>query len=128
MLTLTAGSTTSAPPLLSSLGRRVAALLGAARSGAAVTDAGDVTSAEYAWGYAIRREWPNGMHDLFGFTADQQAAERSLDHDQRYWRRGPIRPTAVYLVAANASDVNRHPMDGCRSTSCPDSPERGQRR
>ncbi|MFG3423245.1 hypothetical protein [Micromonospora sp. NPDC048063] len=101
-------------------------MLTTARIGAAVTDAGDVTSDAYAWGYAIRREWPDGTHDLFGFTPDADTAQRQLDRDGGYWRSGPVRPTAVYLVAANAADVNQHPVDGCRTTSCPNSPNQGE--
>ncbi|MEU9508574.1 hypothetical protein AB0D32_20130 [Micromonospora sp. NPDC048170] len=82
---------------------------------------------EYVWGYAIRREWPDGAHDLFGFAADPETAQRWLDRDRAYWRGGPVRPAAVYLVAANAADVDRHPVAGCRRSCCPDSPERGQR-
>ncbi|WP_141714037.1 hypothetical protein [Micromonospora inyonensis] len=89
-------------------------------------DAGGVTSDAYAWGYAVRREWSSGAHDLFGFTPDAAIAQRRLDRDQGYWRTGPMRPAAVYLVAANAVDVNRHPVDGCRMVSCPDSPRVGE--
>ncbi|MFG2059402.1 hypothetical protein ACGFI9_35865 [Micromonospora sp. NPDC048930] len=87
-----------------------------------------MTSEEFAWGYAIRREWPDGAHDLFGFTSNESEAERQLARDESYWSSGPVRPAAVYVVPANAADVNRHPVDGCRSASCPNSPERGQQR
>ncbi|MET8278471.1 hypothetical protein [Micromonospora sp. NPDC005174] len=87
----------------------------------------DVTSTEYAWGYAVRREWPGGTHDLFGFTPDADTAIRRLDRDRSFWRGGPVRPMAVYVVPANAADVDSHPVDGCRMVGCPDSPERGQR-
>lgn len=103
------------------------AWLAAAPAVAAVTDAGAVTSREFVWGYAIRREWASGCHDLFGFTPDAQTAQRRLDRDQGYWRRGPVRPAAVYLVAANAADVSGHPVDGCRRSGCPDVVDRGQR-
>ncbi len=118
---------TVAPPRQLNAGRWWPARLTTARTGAAVTDAGDVTPVEFAWGYAIRREWPNGAHDLFGFTPDAHVARRRLDRDQGYWRAGPVRPVAVYLVAASAADVDRHPVDGCRRSGCPDAVERGQR-
>ncbi|WP_152748329.1 MULTISPECIES: hypothetical protein [Micromonospora] len=86
-----------------------------------------MTSDEFAWGYAIRREWANGSHDLFGFTPDVETAQRRLDRDRSYWRGGPVRPAAVFLVPANAADVSRHPVDGCRLSCCPDLVERGQR-
>ncbi|WP_431937068.1 hypothetical protein [Micromonospora sp. RP3T] len=86
-----------------------------------------MTSDEVAWGYAVRREWANGLHDLFGFTADAKAAKRQLDHEAAFWRLGPVRPVAVYLVAATSVEVDRHPVGGCDRTSCPDSPDRGRR-
>ncbi|MFI7578327.1 hypothetical protein [Micromonospora sp. NPDC049497] len=82
----------------------------------------------YTWGYALRREWPDGTHDLFGFTPEAGTAQRRLDRDQGYWRSGPVRPMAVYVVAANAADVKQHPVYGCRRSGCPNSPDRGQQR
>ncbi|MEU7753662.1 hypothetical protein [Micromonospora sp. NPDC049171] len=98
-----------------------------AGTGTDLTLAGDVTPSEYAWGYAIRREWPDGAHDLFGFTPDTHTAIRRLHRDRSFWRGGPVRPTAVYLVPTNAAEVDGHPVDGCRRSECPDSPQRGQR-
>ncbi|MFJ2087527.1 hypothetical protein ACIOBK_33720 [Micromonospora chokoriensis] len=97
------------------------------RTGASVTDAGDVTSDAYEWGYAVRREWASGDHDLFGFAPDAATAQRQLDHDRNYWCHGPVRPAAVYLVPAGAADVARHSVVGCRLSCCPDAVERGQR-
>ncbi len=116
-----------APPRRLNAGRWLRPSSSSAQADAAVTDAGDVTSDEFAWGYAIRREWASGSHDLFGFTPDVETARCRLDRDRGYWRRGPVRPAAVYLVAANVTDVDRHPVDGCRLAGCPDSPNRGQR-
>ena len=82
---------------------------------------------EVGWGFAVRREWANGLHDLFGFTPDVQAAQRRLEREGGYWRFGPVRPVAVYLVAANAGDVASHPVDGCDRSGCPDDPDRGRR-
>ncbi|WP_328340534.1 hypothetical protein [Micromonospora sp. NBC_00421] len=79
------------------------------------------------WGYAIRREWSDGAHDLFGFTPRAGVALRRLDRDRGYWRGGPVRPTAVLLVTASAGDVVSHPVRGCRKLSCPDSLQWGQR-
>ncbi|MFY1597347.1 hypothetical protein [Micromonospora sp. WMMD737] len=86
-----------------------------------------MTSDAYKFGYAIRREWPSGEHDLFGFTPDADIAQRHLDRDQGYWQSGPVRPAAVFVVAVNARDVERHPVGGCRQSWCPNVPERGQR-
>ncbi|MER7457301.1 hypothetical protein [Micromonospora sp. NPDC126480] len=118
---------TVAPPRRLNAGRWWPGRLVTARTGAAVPDADGVASDEFAWGYAIRREWPNDVHDLFGFTPDAATAQRRLDRDRSFWRSGPVRPTAVYLVPVNAAVVRRHPVEGCRNSSCPDAPERGQR-
>lgn len=101
---------------------------GAAGRGGAVPEAGAGASTEFVWGYAIRREWPDGSHDLFGFVPDKEKAERSLARDRSFWRDGPVRPVAVYLVPASAADVDRHPVDGCRASWCPDSLQRGESR
>ncbi|MFJ6200138.1 hypothetical protein [Micromonospora sp. NPDC092111] len=98
-----------------------------ARTRADVTNRAEGASDTFVWGYAIRREWPDGAHDLFGFTPRADVALRRLDRDRGYWRTGPVRPTAVYLVAVNAADVAAHPVRGCRRSSCPDAPQRGQR-
>lgn len=94
---------------------------------AAVTDAGVVTPAGTI-GFGVRRVWPDGSHDLFGFTEDVEAAMKNLDRDRAFWRRGPRRPAAVYLVATSAADVDRHPTSGCLSASCPNIQMRGSLR
>lgn len=81
---------------------------------------------QVVWGYAVRREWPDGTHDLFGFVARLEEAEERVARDRRYWRAGPVRPTAVYVVGASEGDVLRHPVDGCRSVWCLSSVERGR--
>ncbi|MDG4795173.1 hypothetical protein [Micromonospora sp. WMMD1082] len=106
--------------------RLLSALMSTAHAGAAVPAADDdVAAREGLWGYAIRREWRNGEHDLFGFTSDRDEADRAVACDERFWRRGPVRPLAVYVVPTNAAGVDRHSVDGCRAGSCPDSPVRG---
>lgn len=129
MLSALTRSRALAPPWRLNAARCLPALLTAVRTGGTVTDAGDVTSPpEWAFGYAIRREWPNGAHDLFGHAPDAATAQRRLNRDRAFWAGGPVRPAAVYLVPASAADVERHPVDGCRRSGCPDSPERGQQR
>lgn len=126
MLTRATQPTTALRPRSPALWRRVTAGIATACT-ADLALADNTTSTEYAWGYAIRREWPDGTHDLFGFVADTDTAIRRLNRDRSFWRGGPVRPTAVYLVPANAADVGAHPVDGCRRSGCPDSPQRRQR-
>ncbi|WKU03932.1 hypothetical protein [Micromonospora sp. HUAS LYJ1] len=87
----------------------------------------DTEPQAHLWGYALRREWPDGTHDLFGFTPRADVALRRLDRDRGYWRTGPVRPVAVYLVPVHAADVTTHPVRDCRKASCPDAPRRGRR-
>ncbi|MDG4803694.1 hypothetical protein [Micromonospora sp. WMMD980] len=81
-----------------------------------------MTSAGLGLGVAVRLQWPDGRHDLFGHTHDVEAAIRALEGQRRYWRRGPVRPTALYLVAVSEQAVKDHPTSGCRSASCPGYP------
>ncbi|MFJ8686500.1 hypothetical protein [Micromonospora wenchangensis] len=118
------------PPRRRELGRWLPPWLAPARARPAAPDSGDGPDAElevHLWGYAIRREWPDGTHDLFGFTPRADVALRRLDRDRGYWRSGPVRPMVVHLVAAHAADVTAHPVRGCRKSSCPAAPQRGQR-
>ncbi|MEV6803002.1 hypothetical protein AB0M91_32360 [Micromonospora rifamycinica] len=116
------------PPRRRELGRWLPPWLTPARSRPAAPDSGEGVGSEAdLWGYAIRREWPDGAHDLFGFTPRADVALRRLDRDRGYWRGGPVRPTAVLLVTASADEVVAHPVRGCRKSSCPDSLQWGQR-
>ncbi|MFI7025160.1 hypothetical protein ACIBMZ_20830 [Micromonospora sp. NPDC049900] len=108
--------------------RWLATALDLTRGGGVVPDKEAGTAAENVQGFAIRREWRNGSHDLFGFTPDKEVAERSLVRDKRYWLYGPVRPEAVFLLPVNAADVDRHPVDGCFGSLCPDTRERGELR
>ncbi|MFI6132729.1 hypothetical protein [Micromonospora sp. NPDC051141] len=81
-----------------------------------------MTSAGLGLGVAIRRQWPDGRHDLFGHTHDVEAAMGALGVQRRYWRRGPVRPTALHLVAVSEQAVKDHPTSGCRAASCPGYP------
>lgn len=126
MLTLAPGPLTASPPRTLNAGQWLPGRPHAAGTGAAVTDVANATPAKYAWGYANRRGWPDGHHGPFRFTPDVDTTRRRLDHDQGYRHGGPVRPAAVYLMAAIADDAHRHPADGCQRSSCPDSPERGE--
>ena len=130
MLTRNLRPTSAPSPRTSNLRRwTMPAPPAAACTTAAALDAADGTRDDaYAWGYALRREWPDGTHDLFGLTPTADTAQRRLDRDRGHWRNGPVQPTAVYVGAANAADVKQHPVQGCRHSGCPNSPDRGQQR
>jgi hypothetical protein len=79
-------------------------------------------TAREAWeaGYAVRREWTDGTHELVGFRWTSASAIRFLDRDRRYWRRGPLRPRAWAVVLVSRRDFDLHgTRHDCRSPDCP---------
>jgi len=71
-------------------------------------------------GYAVRRDWPDGTHELVGFQAAPVEAARFLQRDRWYWRRGPLRPRAWDVVLVSRRDFELHAVrHDCRSPDCP---------
>lgn len=69
--------------------------------------------------FAVWRRWPNGVHDLLGPCATPRAAQRRLEADRRYWRRGPWRPVEYRVVAVSRHDLALHRRRrDCRSPDC----------
>jgi len=80
----------------------------------------DTPPTRWRAGRAIRRDWPDGTHELVGFRDDEAAATRFLDGDRRFWRRGPLRPTAWRVVEISRRDFELHGRRReCRSPDCP---------
>jgi hypothetical protein len=76
----------------------------------------------HAWeaGYAVRREWTDGSHELVGFRWAPTSATRFLDRDRHYWRRGPLRPRSWAVVVVSRRDFDLHAKrHGCRAPDCP---------
>jgi hypothetical protein len=70
-------------------------------------------------GFATRRDWPDGSHDLVGFRWSATSATRFGARDRHYWRRGPIRPTTWAVVVISRRDFDLHSgRRGCRSPDC----------
>jgi hypothetical protein len=70
--------------------------------------------------FAVRRCWPDGTHDIVGLAATPRSAQRRLEVDRRYWRRGPWRPSAYRVVAISVRDYRLHRRrPDCRSPDCP---------
>jgi len=75
-----------------------------------------------AWpaGFAVRRDWPDGSHDLVAFRGSAGQARRFARRDRAYWRRSPLRPLTHTVVVTSRRDVvlhaARHP---CASPDCP---------
>jgi hypothetical protein len=69
--------------------------------------------------FAVRRQWPDGGHDYIALSATPGEAQRALERDRRYWRRGPVRPSDCRVVAISARDFDLHRFrHGCRSPDC----------
>ena len=75
-----------------------------------------------AWesGLAVRREWPDGCHELVGFSGDVAQVERFLRRDRAYWTRGPVRPESWEVVLVSRRDFSLHAArPDCRAPDCP---------
>jgi hypothetical protein len=71
-------------------------------------------------GYAVRRDWPDGAHELISFRWAVVSAAKLIDRDRQYWRRGPARPQSWAIVMISRRDFDLHAARaGCRSPDCP---------
>jgi hypothetical protein len=71
-------------------------------------------------GCAVRRDWPNGSHELVGFTTDKARARRFITRDRGFWRHGPVRPVSWQIVVVSRRDFDLHAgRHGCRAPDCP---------
>ena len=75
-----------------------------------------------AWeaGLAVRRDWPDGTHELVGFTTNPAKAMRFVRRDRRYWHSGPLCPVSwqIVLISRRDFDLHRRRRD-CRAPDCP---------
>jgi hypothetical protein len=71
----------------------------------------------------VRRDWPDGGHDFFGFGTTWALAERLIGRDRWFWRLGPIRPASYALVLMSRRDFDLHHRSRrlCRAPDCPTS-------
>ena len=70
--------------------------------------------------YAVRRQWPDGSHDYIRLSRTPGEAQREIEPDRRYWRRGPLRPVEYRVVAISEHDYNLHrARRACRAPDCP---------
>jgi hypothetical protein len=80
----------------------------------------DVTRAAWEAGYAVRRDWTDGTHELVGFHWTDTSAARFVDRDRHYWRRGPMRPHSWAVVVISRRDFDLHAKrHDCRAPDCP---------
>jgi hypothetical protein len=91
-------------------------------------------AASWRAGYAVRRDWPDGVHDFVGFCAVKVDALRFAGRDCEYWSRGPVRPRRYSVLVISRRDFDPHARrHECRSPDCPvpahedDQPDRRRR-
>lgn len=70
-------------------------------------------------GYAVRRDWPDGVHEFAGFRLTEDEAAHFLQGDYEYWRRGPMRPVHSLVVISGRDYELHHGRRDCRSPDCP---------
>jgi hypothetical protein len=70
--------------------------------------------------WAVRRDWPDGTHELLTPRIGRATAQRALAADARFWRRGPVRPRLT-VVSLALAEFRSHPGGDrwCRSSTCP---------
>jgi hypothetical protein len=65
-------------------------------------------------GYAVRVDWPDGTHLIFGWRRTWKAVCRLLLRNHRYWRPGPTRPHTWSVVSTTRSTAkNRSGSSTC---------------
>ena len=72
-------------------------------------------------GWALRRDWPDGGHDFFGFDWDGSGLLQRAARDGRFWARGPVRPVSYTTVRISWRDFFQHGRDRalCCAPDCP---------
>src|SRR5436309_1862167 len=71
-------------------------------------------------GVAVRREWPDGTHDLFGWRTPGSDLNGPIRTDRASWLRSPMRPVAYSVVPVSVRDFVLHGRrDSCRAPDCP---------
>lgn len=73
-----------------------------------------------AAGYAVRRDWPDGSHDLYGWRPSATAVQRRIKRTRASLRLGPWHYGTLTVVRVSRRDVRLHARrDLCRAPDCP---------
>ena len=71
-------------------------------------------------GLAVRRDWPDGTHDIVGWRTTTRKAERFARGHREYWRPGPLRPRTWSVVVISRRDARLHgKRHDCSTPDCP---------
>ena len=68
-------------------------------------------------GWCVRRDWPDGSHDLFGWHPDRGRSVAAISADESRWATQAVRP-GHRVILFNQWSWWRH-RDGCRNRGCP---------
>lgn len=71
-------------------------------------------------GFAVRRDWPNGEHDIVTWRLDPDGLDRWIVRDHEFWLRGPYCPVSWTVVLMSLNDFDLHASrHTCRAPDCP---------
>jgi hypothetical protein len=76
---------------------------------------------EQLWqeGVAVRRDWPDGSHDLFGWRRPGSNLTGAIVRDRVAWLLAPPRPTYSVVTVSVRDFVLHGRRDVCRAPDCP---------
>ena len=70
--------------------------------------------------WAVRRDWPDGVHEFIRDRDSEASARRQADRDRAYWCRAPMRPLlSVVRISARDFALHGRHRRGCASPDCP---------
>ena len=70
--------------------------------------------------FAVRRDWPDGTHELCCPRRMVEQGYRMLAADLRYWQDAPIPPQQQMLVTLTFAEFRSHSAHAaCSSLACP---------
>ncbi|GAA1801425.1 hypothetical protein GCM10009682_24160 [Luedemannella flava] len=75
-------------------------------------------------GVAVRRDWPDGSHDLFGWRRTGSDLGAAMRADLVYWLRAPARPVYCVVTVSMRDFLLHGRRDVCRASDCPTAPAR----
>ena len=89
---------------------------------------GALTLPDWERQFAVRRDWPDGSHDIFGLTVDRRRAATAALSLPTYWRRSTFRPVqSVVEISEREFELHRLRDRGrvrCMAPDCPTSAAR----
>jgi hypothetical protein len=69
--------------------------------------------------WAVRRDWPDGSHELVLPRGTRELAARAARGDRRFWRKAPVRPDCSAVVVS-VRDFELHARRQlCKAPDCP---------